>query len=191
MRWTVYVRYVYINGRFCIECYAVKAAGWISIWFILYVYAILRFGIKDFFVGVWLTDTVLLLLDFVLRLKLKKKTRNIRSRLCIRLQARKAPNLTDPLDGAVLIHWAVTVKGVHKVRYFIIWRRKESRLRKRFFFNFRSWTKSERRRMCQWKSLEPEYFISRSDKSSRLSLIVQLTKHFVEVLSGIFRHFGK
>jgi hypothetical protein len=34
-----------------------------------------------------------------------------RSQFCFHLQARKIPNLTDPLDGVILSHWAPYPKG--------------------------------------------------------------------------------
>ena len=69
----MYFRYVYIIGRFWIGCDALKAAGYILIWFVLLVYAMLGFNIKDLVDGLWLTDTIIILLVFLFRLKLKKK----------------------------------------------------------------------------------------------------------------------
>ena len=90
----MYFRYVYIIGRFWIGCDALKAAGYILIWFVLLVYAMLGFNIKDLVDGLWLTDTIIILLVFLFRLKLKKN-KIFGTRLCIRLQARKATNLAE------------------------------------------------------------------------------------------------
>jgi hypothetical protein len=59
-----------------------------------------------------------------------------RRRLCFDLQARKAHNLTDPLDGAVLSHytqWLRTAvsKGSARLGAFLARRRQQNRLPKR------------------------------------------------------------
>lgn len=59
--------------------------------------------------GIWLSDIIFFFWTFSI-IKIFNKARHSGSRLCICLHTRKAPNLVDPLDGAIPSHWATCLK---------------------------------------------------------------------------------